>query len=248
MAQYVSESDIAWSNGDWRSNSRAVTIECANSRTGGDWQVSEKTLDSLVILIADIAVRNGLYPLIKGENLTWHQMYAATACPGPFLLSKMDEITDRVNRHIEEGSGMKKETVKCLYQVFTDRWLPAVSGHDHTDEEYGFAGILGQPISGVFASASCGNLYYKAHLIGGSWLPEVKNREDYAGVLGRSIDGFMIRSDATRLCYRAHTRQKGWLPVVEGYDPADHENGYAGILGYEIDGLMIWAKPVFHCK
>lgn len=245
MAQYVSESDIAWSNSDWRSNSRAVTIECANSGTGGDWQISEKTLDSLILLIADIAVRNGLYPLVKGENLTWHQMYSATACPGPFLLSKMDEITDRVNRHIEKGAGMKKENVKCFYQVFTDRWLPIVSGHDHTDAEYGFAGILSQPISGVFASASCGNLYYKAHLVGGCWLPEVKNREDYAGVLGRSIDGFMIRSDTTRIYYRVHTRQDGWLPVVEGYNPADHENGYAGVLGHEIDGLMIWAKPVF---
>ncbi|MBR3837478.1 MAG: N-acetylmuramoyl-L-alanine amidase [Clostridia bacterium] len=246
MAQYVSEDDTAWTNDLWESNCRAVTIECANSETGGDWQISEKTMDSLVLLIADIAVRNGLYPLVKGENLTWHQMYSPTACPGSFLISKMDEITERVNRHIETSLGMKKETVDCSYQVFTDRWLPVVSGHDQTDAEYGYAGILGAPVSGVLASASCGNLYYKAHLIGGSWLPEVKNREDYAGVLGRSIDGFMIRSDTTRIFYRVHTRQDGWLPVVEGYDPANHEHGYAGVLGHEIDGVMIWAKPVFH--
>ena len=47
--------------------------------------------------MADIARRNGLGKLIKGQNLTWHSMYAATACPGPYLSGKLQELVDKAN-------------------------------------------------------------------------------------------------------------------------------------------------------
>lgn len=75
-----------------------VTIETANSQMGGNWPVSDKALTSLIKLCADIAKRNGLGKLVKGKNLCWHQMYAATACPGPYLLSKMDYICAEANK------------------------------------------------------------------------------------------------------------------------------------------------------
>lgn len=75
-----------------------VTIETANCEIGGQWRVSDATLNSLIRLCADIAKRNGLGKLVKGKNLCWHQMYAATACPGPYLLSKMDYICEQVNK------------------------------------------------------------------------------------------------------------------------------------------------------
>lgn len=87
---YVDEANTAWANSNWDANCRAVTIETANDSTGGDWPVNDITLNSLIRLVADIAKRNNLIPLVKGKNLTWHQMYSATACPGPYLLSKMD--------------------------------------------------------------------------------------------------------------------------------------------------------------
>lgn len=83
----------------------AVTIEVANSATGGDWPVSDKALNSLVLLCADIAKRNELGGLVKGKNLCWHSMYAATACPGPYLLSKMDYIAKESNRINSPFSG-----------------------------------------------------------------------------------------------------------------------------------------------
>ena len=76
----------------------AVTIETSNSSTEGNWPVSDKALKSLIKLVADIAKRNGLGKLVKGKNLCWHQMYAATACPGPYLLSKMDYIVSEANK------------------------------------------------------------------------------------------------------------------------------------------------------
>lgn len=98
IAWYVDENCVAWTNSNWPSNQRAITIENSNCSTGGDWPVSDATLNSLIKLVADIAKRNGLGKLVKGENLTWHSMYASTDCPGPYLLSKMDYIADEANK------------------------------------------------------------------------------------------------------------------------------------------------------
>ncbi|MBR6051144.1 MAG: N-acetylmuramoyl-L-alanine amidase [Clostridia bacterium] len=246
IAQYVSESDTAWADGNWDSNIRSVTIECSNDERGGDWHVSDATIASLTELLADIAIRNGLGFYEKGRNLTWHQMYSATACPGPYMLSRMDDIVRHANDRITQkqgGGGMVVTPVSISYQVNDGRWLPPVDGADQSDPDNGYAGVIGNPISGVLAKASAGNLFYRAHVPSG-WLPEVKNTEDYAGLIGTPIDGFMIRSDVTTLHYQAHTTKDGWLPAVNGYEENDHDNGYAGILGHNIDALIIWADPL----
>lgn len=98
IGQYVRETNIAYTNGDWLSNTRAVTIEIANNGGSPEWSVSEDSLDTAIELIADIAKRNNLFPLIKGKNLTWHNMYTATICPGPYLTSKLDYIVQEANK------------------------------------------------------------------------------------------------------------------------------------------------------
>lgn len=95
---YVNEADTAWADGNWDSNCESVSIETSNSATGGDWKVSDAALKSLIKLVADIAKRNNLGTLVKGKNLTWHRMYAATTCPGEYLLSKMDYIAEEANK------------------------------------------------------------------------------------------------------------------------------------------------------
>ena len=102
IANYLDESNTAWTNSHWASNCRAVTIETSNNKTGGDWTVSNAALNSLIKLVADIAKRNGLGKLVKGKNLTWHSMYAATTCPGNYLRSKLDYIVDEANK-INQG-------------------------------------------------------------------------------------------------------------------------------------------------
>lgn len=103
IANYVDENNTAWANSNWDSNCHAVTIEVSNSIYGDaqGWPVSDASLASLIKLVADIAKRNNLGRLVKGGNLTWHQMYAATACPGPYLLGKMDYIVAEANKLIE---------------------------------------------------------------------------------------------------------------------------------------------------
>lgn len=95
---YVDEENTAYTNGDFDSNSIAVTIETSNSEASGDYPVSDGVLNILIKLVADIAKRNNLGTLVKGKNLTWHKMHAETSCPGEYLLSKMDYIVEETNK------------------------------------------------------------------------------------------------------------------------------------------------------
>lgn len=98
VGQYVREADIAWTNSNWEANCRAVTIETSNSGGAPNWPVADDTLETLVKLVADIAKRNNLGTLVPGKNLTWHSMYSATACPGPYLSGKISEIAAKANQ------------------------------------------------------------------------------------------------------------------------------------------------------
>lgn len=105
---YVDEDNTAWTNSNWESNCQSVTIETSNCATGGDWPVSDAALDSLIKLVADIAKRNNLGHLVSGQNLTWHSMFAATECPGPYLLARIDYIAQEANK-INEGQPVPPE-------------------------------------------------------------------------------------------------------------------------------------------
>lgn len=100
----VPEYLCAGTTGGFEIDRYAITIEVSNSKTGGDWKVSDAALKSLINLCADIAKRYNFGALVKRKNLCWHQMYAATACPGPYLLSKMDYICDEVNKRSEKDT------------------------------------------------------------------------------------------------------------------------------------------------
>lgn len=97
IGQYVNEEDTAWTNSNWPSNCRSVTIETSNSATGGDWPVGDAAYSSLIKLVADIAKRNNLGTLVAGKNLTWHSMFAPTTCPGDYLRARVEEIAKRAN-------------------------------------------------------------------------------------------------------------------------------------------------------
>lgn len=117
IGQYVDESDIAYSDGNWSSNCRSVSIEVANSKRGGQWNVSSKSVDLLIKLVADIIRRNKLGKAIVGETLTWHSMYAATTCPGPYLRSMMKYVASEVNKLLDGLDDKDEITKKELYRV-----------------------------------------------------------------------------------------------------------------------------------
>lgn len=192
-------------------------------------------------LVSCVSVKTGLI-LVRQHGKT----FIIGNCPGPYLLSKIDYIIQEANKIIA-GDGdtiVTRTPVTITYQVYDGAWLGNITGYDVNDAQIGYAGGTSKPVSGVYANASVGNVYYRVHTKGGKWLGEIKNREDYAGILGQPIDGFMIKSDSTRLTYRAHDKTHGWLSEISGYDMNDANNGYAGWTGYEIDAIMIRADDI----
>jgi hypothetical protein len=119
IGQYVDEANTAWSDGNWTSNCTSVSIEVANSSRGGQWPVSSKSIQLTIKLVADIAKRNKLGKLVAGKNLTWHSMYAATACPGPYLKSKIKYIAQEANKlnEAKPATTVSKPAAKKLYRV-----------------------------------------------------------------------------------------------------------------------------------
>lgn len=74
-----------------------------------------------------------------------------------------------------------------------------------------------------------------------TWLPEVKNLEDYAGLNERKkIVGFMAKASQGQMRVQAHVKGKGWYSVVTGYDENDRKNGFAGDLVNDIDAVMMY--------
>lgn len=86
----------------------AVTFEVENLAAGGDWPVSQPSMDAVAAVIAFHAAQSPRagHPIVKNKPVVtqtgfwvgWHSQYAATACPGPFLLSQMDQIIAKANR------------------------------------------------------------------------------------------------------------------------------------------------------
>lgn len=127
IGQYVDESNTAWTDSNWDSNCSSVTIETSNCSCGGDWPVGDLALNSLIRLVADISIRNGLGYYTPGVNLTWHSMYSPTECPGNYLRSKMQYIADEANKIIG-GQPSSKIVEDGLWGVETTRKAQQVFG------------------------------------------------------------------------------------------------------------------------
>ena len=111
VGMYVEEKDRAWTTGN-RIDHSSVTIEVADDVIGNGWHSSDKAMNKLVELCADICRRNGIarlnYTGGKSGNLLMHKWYQATDCPGAYLESKFPWIASEVNKKL---SGNKAKWV-----------------------------------------------------------------------------------------------------------------------------------------
>lgn len=83
-------------------------------------------------------------------------------------------------------------------------------------------------------AASDIDTFYQVHTVGGSWLPEVKNLNDFAGLEGKAIDGIKAHVSKGHIRYRAKLAgSKKYLPWVRDLDD------YAGIYGRTIDCVQM---------
>ena len=124
IGMYVEEKNRAWTSGNAANDNQAVTIEVANCGGAPEWRISDAAMKSLIELCADICIRNGIEKLnYTGDasgNLTRHNMFQATLCPGPYLQGKFNYICEEVNKKLTEYHNSKiigATDSKELYRV-----------------------------------------------------------------------------------------------------------------------------------
>lgn len=100
------EGDRSWCSSSPWNDHRAVTIEVSNSAYGdaSGWPISDAAYKSLIALCVDICKRNNIPKLVftgdTSGSLTFHYMYAATACPGPWLKAHAQDLCNKVNAQL----------------------------------------------------------------------------------------------------------------------------------------------------
>ena len=258
VGMYVEEKDRAWTSSSPSNDNQAVTIEVAND--GGastNWHVSDKALAKLIDLCVDICERNGIkklnYTGDSSGNLTRHNMFAATDCPGPYLQSKFPYIASEVNKRLNressnKGNGSSSSKVNVTYKVRTNgRWLPEVKNLED------YAGNIGQKITDIAIKVDKGSIKYRVHT-NGKWLPYVTgyNTSDYNnGYAGNGtpidcIEVYYYTPNNIRPYQQAYYRvspvNKGYYSWQKDNSTADGMDGYAGAPGVAIDRLQIQIK------
>lgn len=123
---FVDEDFRSWCSANYDNDSQAITIEVANDGGDPDWHISDEALESLINLCVDICQRYGIRLNYTGDangNLTRHNMFMATTCPGPYLQSKFpyiqDEVNKRLGKHIIVEDGLwGQDTTRKAQEVF----------------------------------------------------------------------------------------------------------------------------------
>ena len=118
VGMYVPEEKRAWTSSNSENDNMAVTIEVANSAGNPDWPVSAKAYAKLIDLCVDICERNGIKKLVytgdKTGNLTRHNLFTQTVCPGPYLQARFPQIAEEVNKRLGKPAAPEPTT---LYRV-----------------------------------------------------------------------------------------------------------------------------------
>lgn len=106
---YVPEAYRSWCTSSNANDQRAITIEVASDKTH-PYAINSAAYKSLIVLMADICKRNSIKKMIwstdkntrmnhlNGSNITVHRDYAAKACPGDYMYSRMGQIALEVNK------------------------------------------------------------------------------------------------------------------------------------------------------
>lgn len=126
----VDEENRSWCSSSNSNDQRAITIECASDNQS-PYTFNEACYDSLVNLCVDICRRYNKNTLLWINNrdtalnytprnnemlLTVHCWFANKACPGPWLMSKMDMLAEQVTGILRHEPYTPKEE-KCMVEA-----------------------------------------------------------------------------------------------------------------------------------
>ena len=127
IGMYVEEKDRAWASGGVSESGkpirvngisgadidrRAISIECACDAYA-PYRINDRVYKSLIKLLADICIRNGIVRLkwcgnkglvgnVALQNMAVHRWFAYKSCPGDYLYDLHPQIAKEVNAILEE--------------------------------------------------------------------------------------------------------------------------------------------------
>lgn len=256
VGMYVEEKDRSWCSSNKANDHRAVTIEVADDVIGNGWHSSDKAMNKLVELCADICRRNGItrlnYTGDTNGNLTMHKWFASTDCPGAYLESKFPWIAEQVNKKLsgedkkEESKPVQKPGDKAYsenrinYRVHQQSvgWLPHV-------EDGQIAGVTGfsKRIEAIKIDCKMPGVKIKAkgHIQGIGW-------EDYGEITSDTVIGTTGQEkrleaisleaeglpNGMNIYVRYHIETEGWSDWIKGGTVA----GTVG-LGKRLEAIQI---------
>ena len=119
----VPEEYRAWTSGSWEADASKITVEIQNSTGSPEWRVSDAAFETLCKLYADVAKRHAFEP--TRANLKGHRDYAATACPGPYLYGRLDDVAKAAGEYAPPPS-----TERSIEQM-ADEVIAGKHGNGH---------------------------------------------------------------------------------------------------------------------
>ena len=110
----VEEENRSWCTSSRENDNRAITVEIACDKED-PWKVNDAAVESLINLFVDICKRHGKNKVVwKNDKdfmlsynpkpnemrMTVHRWFAATGCPGTYLLAKLDYVAEEINKRL----------------------------------------------------------------------------------------------------------------------------------------------------
>lgn len=108
VGMYVEEKNRSWASSSNANDQRAVTIEIACDLKP-PYKITDAALHGLIALCVDVCKRNNIPQLlwkddksligkVEQQNITIHQWFKNTQCPGEYILSQLDYVATEVNK------------------------------------------------------------------------------------------------------------------------------------------------------
>ena len=187
----------------------------------------------------------------SGKYGTWFRKGDKKPQPGDYIMFRYSSFTTPIDKYsashvgiVESVSGNVITTLEGNVDGSSANWAATSSYKRKTrylssDDVYAFYRPFwkgeDEPKTTATSSGTDSkkiDVVYQVHTLGGSWLPDVKNLDDFAGIENRSVDGIRISLSSGHIRYRVHLTGGGWLPWVT--DRTD----YAGLYGRAIDCIQ----------
>jgi len=169
VALFVDEGNRSWCSSSGANDQRAITIECA-SNNKEPYDFKDAVYASLIELCADICRRYGKTKLLwindkakalayqpKADEmlLTVHRWFAATACPGTWMMEHMADLAEKVTAKL--GG--------TYYEQYGQNEENIVSDAAGKDPEKQIWDFLMEKIGNAYGAAGLmGNLYAESGL------------------------------------------------------------------------------------